>query len=81
MEEEGTSGASYSQEDDLLDPNFVHSSQLYFKSAAENDVLLARFFDINSYKLEYDDLNDCVAALLKNKKDEGHSASRDIKRR
>ena len=81
MQEEGTSGASFSQEtDDLLDPNFVHSSQLYFKSAAENDVLLARFFDINSYKLEYDDLNDCVAALLKNKKDE-HPASRDIKRR
>ena len=43
-------------------------------------MLLKKFFDINAYKLEYDDLNDCVTALLKKSKDE-NSASRDIKRR
>ena len=37
-------------------------------------------FDIFSYKLEFDDLNECVAALLKKAKDE-NSAGRDIKRR
>jgi Homeodomain len=55
-------------------------SQPYFKSAAENDKLLAKFWDISTYKLEYDDLNDCVAALLKKAKDD-NSSSRDIKRR
>ena len=66
VEEDGTSGASSSsQEEDLFDSNFVQSSQQSFKSAAENDVLLARFFDINNYRLEYDDLNDCVTALLR----------------
>ena len=76
MDEEGTGTSS----DELFDSGFLQTSQQYFKSAAENDLLLARFFDINSYKLEFEDLNDCVAALLKKSKDES-SANRDIKRR
>lgn len=58
----------------------LSSEDVEFKSAAENDKLLAKFFDINSYKLEYSNLNDCVEALLKKAKDDSSNA-RDIKRR
>ena len=51
-----------------------------FGSAAENDKILATFFDISKYKLEYSNLNDCVSALLKKAK-EGDASQRDIKRR
>ena len=51
-----------------------------FGSAAENDKKLATFFKLSDYKLEYDDLNDCVASLLKKAKD-SDAANRDIKRR
>ena len=37
-------------------------------------------FDICSFKLEFDDLNECVAALLKKAKDD-FSQGRDVKRR
>ena len=56
------------------------SSQQYFKSAAENDKLLAKFWDISDFKLDSDNLNECVEALLKKTKDDNASA-RDIKRR
>ncbi len=61
-------------------PLFPSSQDQQFKSAAENDQLLAKFFDIKSYKLEYSNLNDCVEALLKKAKDD-QNAARDIKRR
>jgi hypothetical protein len=51
-----------------------------FGSAAENDKKLATFFKISEYKLEYDNLNDCVFSLLKKAKD-SDAANRDIKRR
>ena len=51
-----------------------------FGSAAENDKILATFFDISKYKLEYDNLNECVNALFKKAK-ETDAANRDIKRR
>lgn len=51
-----------------------------FGSAADNDKKLAQFFDISNFRLEYDDLNDCVSSLLKKAKD-SDAASRDIKRR
>ena len=51
-----------------------------FGKAAENDKILATFFDISKYKLEYDNLNDCVTALLRKEKD-NNAAARDIKRR
>jgi len=37
---------------------------------ADNDKILATFFDISKYKLEYDNLNDCVSALLTKAKDD-----------
>jgi hypothetical protein len=55
-------------------------SNAMFKSAAENDKILQTFFDITTYKLEYENLNDCVAALVKKAKDD-IAANRDIKRR
>jgi hypothetical protein len=36
---------------------FGQSSQQYFKSAAENDKLLAKFWDIADFKLDFVDLN------------------------
>lgn len=59
---------------------FGQSSQQYFKSAAENDKLLAKFWDISDFKLDSTDLNECVEALLKKAKDE-NALTRDIKRR
>lgn len=41
---------------------------------------LALNFDVKQLSLDFDDLNDCVAALLKKSKDENGSG-RDIKRR
>lgn len=37
-------------------------------------------FDIKTFKLDFDDLNECVASLLKKAKDD-NSQGRDIKRR
>lgn len=68
------------EEEGSSDGPFLQAPQQYFKSAAENDLLLARFWDISQYKLEYDDLNLCVGALLKKSK-EDNAAARDIKRR
>ena len=59
---------------------YAADSNAMFKSAAENDKILYTFFDIASYKLEYANLNDCVAALVKKAKDD-IAANRDIKRR
>lgn len=38
-------------------------------------------FDIANYKLEFDDLNECVAQLLKKAKDDLSMGGRDVKRR
>ena len=51
-----------------------------FGNAAENDKKLAAVFDIAKYKLEYENLNDCVSALVKKAKD-SDAAIRDIRRR
>jgi Homeodomain len=77
-----SSGEASDEEDLSSDSlaNIGHSSQLYFKSAAENDKLLAKFWDISMFKLDSADLNECVEALLKKAKDD-NAAARDIKRR
>ena len=59
---------------------FIQPLQQYFKSAAENDKLLAKFWDISDFKLDSSDLNVCVEALLKKTKDD-NALARDIKRR
>ncbi len=42
--------------------------------------MLAKFWDISTFKLDSDDLNVCVTALLKKSKDD-NASTRDIKRR
>jgi hypothetical protein len=54
-----------SEEYDMVDQR----DSKVFGSAAENDKILATFFDINKYRLEYENLNDCVSALFKKPKD------------
>jgi Homeodomain len=57
-----------------------HGDSKVFGNAAENDKKLATFFDLAAYRLEYEDLNECVAALFKKPK-ESDASQRDIKRR
>lgn len=38
-------------------------------------------FDIANFKLEFDDLNECVSQLLKKAKDDFSMGGRDVKRR
>jgi hypothetical protein len=77
-----SSNEASDQEEDSSDSQglLVQPSQLYFKSAAENDKLLAKFWDISDFKLDSADLNECVEALLKKTKDD-NALARDIKRR
>ena len=57
---------------------FLSERPLLRQDAADDE--RRKGFDISTYKLEFTDLNECVAALLKKTKDESASG-RDVKRR
>lgn len=82
-ESQSTSGASLSLNRQLSSGSISTPKKTLCLSQRESSFTsssLALNFDVKQLSLDFDDLNDCVAALLKKSKDENGSG-RDIKRR